>query len=497
MDNVYRAFYTKSDDITQYMVNQLSLEPDDIVLEPCGGDGVFIDALLAENKQVNIETCELDLDAVKILHKKYTGFNNVSIREADTLLDSKFDSYAKEGGYYTKIIGNPPYGGWQDYSKRELLRNKYNGHYVKETYSLFLIRSISLLKKNGKLSFIIPDTFLFLHRHASLREYLLSNTKIKEILIFPSSFFPGVNFGYSNLCIISLQKSSKEESLENKGRIIKGFKSSKEFEHISDNERLEVYDFVQADILDNQDYAFLFNKETHITSIINSTKTQLCDIADCVTGIYCGDNMRYLKVAPETKRAKGYELIEANEISNYKGLSGIDSTDRKYIPLVKGNAETRYLRATNSWYIDWSKDAIHDYNTMKKARFQNSQFYFKKGIALPMVKSSKISATLIDEKVFDQSVVGVFPHEFSHLYFLLGLLNSDIIKTIIHTINPTANNSANYIKKIPIILPDSIKLKYISNLVQEIVEDMKLGKDIDAKHDQVDLFFNDLYTQIK
>lgn len=493
MDNVYKSFYTKSDDITKYMVKQLDLKSDDLILEPCGGDGVFIDAILENYTSAKIETCDLNKEAVEILNKKYSEYQNISIWETDTLLDNKFDRYAKEGGYYTKIIGNPPYGGWQDYSRRELLRKKYNGHYVKETYSLFLLRSISLLKESGRLSFIIPDTFLFLHRHASLREYLLRNTKIKEILIFPSKFFPGIRFGYSNLCIISLQKASKKESLENKIKIVRGFKSSKEFKNIEYNNDLEKYDIDQQEIFNNQDYVFLLNQQDYVTSIIKSAEVKLGDVANCVTGIYCGDNKKYMKATSDAKRAKGYSIIEDEEISDYKGLSGVESAVKKYVPIVKGNPESRYVRVSDNWYIDWSKKAIDDYINLEKPRFQNSQFYFAKGIALPMVKSSNISATLIDEMVFDQSIVGVFPHDELHLYYLLGLLNSDIIKTIVHTINPTANNSANYIKKIPIIIPSWEEIDLITNLVKEIIEDIKIGKDIEDKHNQIDLFFEKLY----
>lgn len=90
---------------------------------------------------------------------------------------------------------------------------------------------------HGRLSFIIPDTYLFLNMHSRLRELIISNTKIDEILIFPSRFFPGVSFGYSNLSIITLERCGKKTALEHTFRVIQGFNSSSEFATLLGDEK--------------------------------------------------------------------------------------------------------------------------------------------------------------------------------------------------------------------------------------------------------------------
>ena len=250
MKDLYCAYYTESQDITTYMVNKLAVKEYDFVLEPSAGEGVFIEALLNKNDSIKVDALDINADAISILKNKYKDNPNIDIRLTDTLLDIELDRYMDRqlwgehsninsdeqvnlfnlsGGRYDKVIGNPPYGAWQNYDKRSILKKKYKGQYVKETYSLFLLRCISLLKLGGRLSFIIPDTFLFLNMHEKLRKIILSHTKIEEILIFPSKFFPGVSFGYSNLSIITLERCSREIALTNSVQIIKGFKSPKEF----------------------------------------------------------------------------------------------------------------------------------------------------------------------------------------------------------------------------------------------------------------------------
>ena len=199
---VYQAHYTKSTPILNYMTGMLNFRPYDTILEPCGGDGVFVDKILEKEPKAKINIFELNPIAVFELKNKYNKETNIQVKETDTLLDETIISCSVK---YDKIIGNPPYGARNDIKKKNLLNKVYADMYTKESYTLFLYACTRCLNENGELSFIVPDTFLSLHRHLAIRKYLLTNTKIKEIALFPSSFFPGINFGYANLCIITFK----------------------------------------------------------------------------------------------------------------------------------------------------------------------------------------------------------------------------------------------------------------------------------------------------
>lgn len=490
MEKIYRSYYTDSNHIKDYMVNMLKLSPDDLVLEPCGGEGAFIDTLLEIMPDIKIDTVDINKEAINTLHLKYENNSNINIRKTDTLLDDVFDKYSIKG-HYDKIIGNPPYGGWQDYEKRDLLKKKYNNFYVKETYSLFLLRAISLLKENGILSFIIPDTYLYLHNHKELRKYLVSNTSIKEILIFPSNLFPGVSFGYSNLSIITLVKNTNPN---NKIRVFKNITKDEDFKSIMNNQdisNLELINIKQSDVKNNNNYSFYLNDS--VANIMSNSKYNLGDLAECVTGIYTGNNKKYIYAKDKNvKRSKGYNVIDNNLIDNEsKNLKGV-SEDKKYIPLIKGNSETSYVREKINWYIDWTPEAIDFYNNDKKARFQNSAYYFQKGIAVPMVKSTNIRATMFEGKVFDQSVVGVFPKDPKYYLFILGLLNSKIARDLLFNINPTANSSANYLKRIPIVIPTDKELEKVNKLTQKMIND----NDNNEVQIKIDNLFFEIYNKI-
>ena len=493
------AYYTNSDDITSYMVHKIDLNEGDYLLEPSAGEGIFIDKVLETKKSIKIDAVDISPKAIQILMNKYKNNKQVFVKETDTLIDDKFDYYANIGGTYDKVIGNPPYGAWQDYDKRELLKKKYPGQYVKETYSLFLLRVISLLKEGGKLSFIIPDTFLFLNMHSKLREFLLKDTKIEEILIFPSKFFPGVSFGYSNLSIISLKKE-KNGSLDNSIRIIRGFKKPNELNLVINNklENLEVLYLKQSDILNNPQYRFVLTKKNiGLFNHTNINSKKLGDVADIVTGFYTGDNKRFIKVKDyDVKGSKGYDLINNELIYNCNDLSGIAIDGEGYVPYIKTSPVWKYKESKDEWFVRWDKSTIAFYNCNKKSRFQNSLFYFKTGVGIPMVKSSVIRAFLMKDRVFDQAIVGIFPKDISKLYYILALMNSKTINEIVHLINPTANNSSNYIKLIPYIEPNGDTISIISNYVDRILKEQNIDiiNDIQKK---IDSLIDDIYTCVK
>lgn len=524
MKDTLCAYYTNSDEITKYMVSRLGISSDDIILEPSAEEGIFIDEILKTNLSVQIDALDIDKKAIAILKKKYQGNNLIKVwetdtllderlnalgdselwlKETDTLIDEQLDCFNFVGGHYDKVIGNPPYGAWQDYDKRDLLKKKYPGQYVKETYSLFLLRCISVLKVGGRLSFIIPDTYLFLNLHSKLRNILLSFTKIIEIVTFPSKFFPGVSFGYSNLSIITLERCTKETALSNVMRIVQGFRSVEELLILLNSDKrlpthLSEFLLKQSDVLNCERHRFILAKND-VVDTINKASLRLGDVADIVTGFYTGNNKKFIRALNNSvKGSKNYDKIDPSLVFSCKSLSGIDGVSEGYIPYVKSSSSTRYFRLNDEWFVRWDKDTVDFYNNDKKSRFQNSLFYFNSGIAIPMVKSSYIKAFLIENRVFDQSIVGIFPKDKSKLYYILAIMNSDAINELIHTINPTANNSANYVKQIPYIEPEQNVVDLISSKVETIINNFKSGHDSENTviHSEVNELISRIYFNV-
>ncbi|MGB0930076.1 MAG: Eco57I restriction-modification methylase domain-containing protein [Chitinophagales bacterium] len=475
-NRIYQAYYTESTPIVNYMVRLLKLRGGESILEPCAGDGIFVDAVMKAAEKVEVEAFELNEAAFYDLSEKYEDCENIRIKQTDTLTDIDLELQSLMGGKYDAVIANPPYGAWRTTEERKQLKKRYNGWYAKESYSLFLYRSIEALKESGRLVFIIPDTYLNLHNHKDIRKYLLTKTKIQEIALFPSAYFPGVNFGYANLSIIALEKcKNRKECLDNGFKIIKGFHSVEELGE-EGLEHTTTLNLKQSDVLKNSNSAFLMNINPKINACLRETKTTIGDICDCVTGFYSGNDKEFLKVRnKEIRNSKRYEMVDLDKVEfdcSPVLCNGIEG-EKEFVPIVKGG-NTKYFKPDN-WFMEWSVERVDFYKKNKKARYQNPAFYFRKGIAVPMVSSKSITGALIENRLFDQSIVGVFPKKGQEkwLYFLLAFFNSPTCNQLIRTLNPSTNNSANYLKKIPFLLPDGEELERIEENVRKILEGVK------------------------
>lgn len=494
MNKQLQAYYTKEQVITDYMVNSLNLSDGDKVLEPSVGDGAFIEPLIKSGKRLSIEAVDINNVEISKLTERYKDLE-IIFRTTDTLFDESFDLIYDIGQGFDKIIGNPPYGAWQDMERRALLKEKYGKNTnVKETYTLFFERCLSLLNDGGKLSFIIPDTFLYIHSHKRLRKKILDSCEVDSILLFPSKLFPGVKFGYSKLCIITLTKviiKSKKHEIE----IYDSINSLNDIIEIDKGNKEGIF-YEQQKFFKNDSYSFILDDNNEYKNLIERSDSKLLsDIADVATGIYTGNNTEFIfKRSSDVPRSKNYRVIKdvrsiSKTIPELSGIAG----EKHFIPIVKGSSTEPYKMMPNDWFIDWGTDAIYHYNNDKKARFQNSQYYFKKGLALPMVKSKKIKATLMAERVFDQSVVGIFPKDEENLYYLLALFNSDVGTKLIHLINPSVNNSANYLKKIPILFGNTKDVSRISDLAERLVVCDRGNLFSSEDHKQINDYFNILY----
>lgn len=89
--------------------------------------------------------------------------------------------FEKDG--FDVIIGNPPYGAKIDKNQIDYITQKYNKTISGEidTYIVFYIEAITILKSSGYLGFITPDTWLTINRASGLRKFIYENSKIIDI----------------------------------------------------------------------------------------------------------------------------------------------------------------------------------------------------------------------------------------------------------------------------------------------------------------------------
>lgn len=172
------------------------------------------------------------------------------------------------------VATNPPWGAYKNSARKVHFPGKVKSG---ETFSMFLEKSIQLLRKGGKLSFILPESIVKIKVHSDIREILLTETKISNIAIlgrqFTGVFTPVIRLDLIKECAPDDWLVSVEESGKSRKILQERFKRNDDFTFNIDTSSRD------EDLL---------NKIYSVEHLTLSKK------AEWALGIVTGDNKKYV-----------------------------------------------------------------------------------------------------------------------------------------------------------------------------------------------------------
>src|SRR5258708_2186702 len=418
-----KQHFTDAKQINAMMCQLLGRVDGLMLLEPSVGHGAFLSGLMGKPSAVH--AVDVDAHAIGTVRTNFKHLNIYVFQ--DDFIELFVDGLMKQfhpvrETIYDAVISNPPYGLYFDLDYRKRIKRAFPGLYARESYGLFLTFAVSQLKQDGRYVFLLPDTFLSSVNHRPLRSFICTHAAPTHIVRFPSKLFETVNFGYGNLCILAGRKRPLDRSDVIRWLDVFGRDQTLTLDELADTKTLDGSTLIENAETGWSAAIFDGSRQSHLTW------RTLGDIAECRTGIYTGDNGRFIgyDAARITRRANGHSIdwkhiVFEDPLTPAQQELGLDG-DRYYVPLIRGGHREPFERT--AWALNWGKEAIEFYRTDKKARLQNSAFYFREGLSVPMVTTKRISAALMSRAVFDQGVVGVFPHRTIEVSALLLYLNS-------------------------------------------------------------------------
>ena len=391
--------------------------------------------------------------------RKLTSLNN-NIKCGNSIVNDKniakdkafnwqneFPTVFSKGGFDV-IIGNPPYGAYLEQEDKNFLSKEFQtfqGNF--EIYFFFIELLKTLSNKKGVSGYITPDTWINIPQAQKLREFVLNNFGVLNIVTFSYSVFEDASV---NAIVFILDKGSLVE----KCKII----------HSEDNSQgLSINNNIiqESDIKiwqESDDKQFQVWQSTIDINIIEKIRKNVLigsDVLDVSQGI-----------VPYST-----EHLTKEEIKNRIYHSNINAGD-EWGEWVQGRAISRYsINKSEKQYLKYG-DWLH--RSRKQKYFNGSRILIQE---ITGGKPPRISATIYSDLLYhDPGIISCINTSKFPTEYLLAIINSKLISWFNIKTSPKGKRTTfpkvliGDIRKLPIKKSDVIfviKLKDLVTLISE------------------------------
>lgn len=352
---------------------------------------------------------------------------------------------------------NPPYLSHRLMPKESgrFLREHYDGSQY-DLYTAFLELSIRLMSPQGRLALICQQSFLSTSRFEHLRKQLIERCKINSIVQLGAGAFASRGGEKVSNAIISLSKrnfnqeahelsvyklvsASAKKNAEQKGIPEYVKQTFSELELLTATRMIPGFPLVP---FCPREVANLF--QTHPTIAQSDNGIVLTN------GLFTCDNKRFVRHFSE--------LAEHDRSS--------------WVPYDKGGGQKWF--STTPYLLEWKNDG----DDIREFRLQRGQskalpgerFYFQPGITYSYIGTKGFKARLLSPgSVFDIASSAMFSEQIDPLY-LLGFLNSSLVRFILGTLNPTVNFQIGDLRRIPFCTPTNTIENEVAQFAKDAVE---------------------------
>ena len=438
---------------------------------------------LKHEKNIETQYFGYDIDPIAIKIANQTPIKNVVWKNIEVLLDSTLD----QKDQFDVVIGNPPYiesraipdKNWEIFKKKYLCAHKKFDLSI-----IFLERIYHLLKPNGWAGIIISNKWLVSDYGEKIRQLLLKNTHISQIIdISHLKIFKGSS---TYPIIIIFQKLSQDNS------DISNFQTR----------LIQVNDINEIDsfFLKNQTYPinqvlqsfFLKSPKNIISSNLDSSSKQilehLWDLEEKNETVLLGDYK-----CP-------YELRKGIHTGNVK---------RKLFTTVPPHNDPNYKHAVTSRYrvdrfkISWQGFWVHynkklidqtqgEYGSLREKRIFEAQpkifiklFGTRIQAAIDHLRYYANNSLIILIRKQTKEALKYNPENWylsrdEEFYYILGVLNSQLISDYYKTLFKHTHVRGNYLQfyikdlnNIPLMIPNQANIpimKEIAAVAQKLTE---------------------------
>ena len=408
-------------------------------------------------------------DSTRLLVKQTVEYwhNQDFIPEAIRTQLSAFELILALTEKYHALVMNPPYMGAG--SMNEVLSKYVKKNYEEgkaDLFSTFMMLSIDRLVANGKYGMINMQSWMFLSSFEKLRNTLLNNYHIENMLhLGPRTFDELSGEVVQNTAFVIAKHKSDEGGVyfrlvdgknctDKKDMFLRALR-----EHTS---KVYYQNVFQSNFEKIPGCPIGYWASPNILRIFTSNLALSAVASPCV-GLQTADNARFLRLWFEVSRSLcGFGFENAASAAR----SGL-----KWFPCNKGGGFRKWY-GNQDYIINWENDGyeiknFYDEKGKQRSVIRNPKYYYLEAISWSSVSSNIGIAFRYYPKgfIFDHAACNIYT---KNIVETLGYVNTKLISIFSNIINPTINLFSGSVGNIP-YLP-------ISNIDKVVKQNIYISK---------------------
>lgn len=358
---------------------------------------------------------------------------------------------------YTAVVTNPPYMNKFDAKLKKYIADNF-AEYKGDLFSVFMYHNFFFCTPDGYSAFMTPLVWMFIKTYEHLRNYILNFKHLSILIQFEYSAFEEATVP---ICTFVLRNDNDiNKSLCFRLSDFKGgmeVQKQKVLEALADKSCGYYYETDQTNFskIPGSPIAYWVSANT-----LSTYENKLLEeFMDCKSGIMTGSDT-YIKHWHEVSlRNIKFDCKTADDMENYK-----------WFPLNSGG-EFRKWYGNNTKVVNLLNNGCEIKANVKNFRLRDSRYYFKEGITWGRITSSQIAfRNVMSGSLFgDAGPIG-FVKE--NKLYILGLLNSKVVKGLLQVTNPTLNFQVHDIMEIPLDI-NKEQIEKVEYIVSENLTDSK------------------------
>ena len=365
---------------------------------------------------------------------------------------------------YDVVCTNPPYMGGSGMNATLSTYVKKNFPDSKsDLFACFMEKCGQLIKRNGLYAMITQHAWMFLSSYEKLREKLKMHSivdmahlgarafdeiggEVVQTTAFVSCGRRVADFNGTYVRLVDIVGEWEKEAAYRSG----DHRYTAKQENFSKIPGSPVAYWVSEKVVEN------FEKYP-----------KLNEVGTTRLGMTTGENARFVRL--------WYEINVNNCKFDANSQKDLDTISAYYVPYNKGGAYRKWY-GNNDYVLYWKNNGaaiknFADKNGRIRSTVPNTEYYFLPCASWSKISSGKISFRFKKHSIFDVAGACYFAKKYN-LSYMMGFLNSDVVRIIISALSPTLNYEGGQIASLPVAYDENKE----RNVVLLVNENIALSK---------------------